>query len=235
MPFGNSDSNGEVHSAHSGRIYKHSECSVEVQHNYTWYSTYYSHLELNDILDGTFIEQGESIGRISLDPHMSNCGCDPLSPDLECASGPHVHFELRYYGMPASLDGRVISNIRVKTGLLPHDLYCSYKEDCTMATFGGRPCSTTYTSLITGEVLCPTPSNNGSRAGKADLNFFKRVSLAKLSLNIILKNYVKNVFFNCQMESTLQHLISIIVSHSTKPNMVLQTLPRNAKKMRSAQ
>ena len=163
-------SNGEVYAAHSGYFKKHSECSFEVRHEKTLYSTYYSHAEANEIEDGTFIEQGEDIGRIQLDPDQSNCKCDWPSKSFVCATGPHLHLELRYNGSPASLDGKIISNLRIKAGKFEHDNYCSDPEDCTEARYEGKPCATTYTNLKTGEVICPiTKGTNIGRKQTAGL------------------------------------------------------------------
>ena len=167
VPFDYLGSNGEVYSSHGGKVYKHSECSIEVVHEKTRYSTYYSHLELNDFGNGTFIEQGHHLGNISLVPDNSNCRCDYANKLFECATGPHVHFELRYDGEPESLQDRIISNFRIRTGSLPYDLYCSDPIDCTLATYEGKFCATTYTDLTTGGVICPV--TKGSNIGRKHL------------------------------------------------------------------
>ena len=154
VPFDFVHSFGEVFSSHSGFIKKHSDCSIEVRHDKSNFSTYYSHINPNDIEDGIFVESGESIGRISIDPDLSNCKCDWSSSRFLCATGPHLHFELRLNGGPVSLDGRMISNLRIKTGLLPHDSYCTDPQDCTRATFLGKSCATYFTHQRTGEVTC---------------------------------------------------------------------------------
>ena len=183
-------SNGEVYSAHSGYFKKHSECSAEIKHDMTKFSTYYSHIDLNDIGDGVFIEQGENIGRISLDPDRSNCRCDWPGKSFLCATGPHLHLEIRYDGKPASLQGHVISNLRIKTGTLPHDMYCSDPEDCTSATFEGKLCSTTFTDVSTGEVICPV--TKGSNIGKYLVLLFKE---KYVSLNKILVTRFYEIIF----------------------------------------
>ena len=164
MPFTYLDSNGEVFSSHRGTFYKHSPCSLEIQHDTTSYSTYYSHLEIDDIGNGTFIDEGHYLGNISLDPDNSNCKCDWPKRHFACSTGPHLHYELRHDGSPAHLDGKTISNLRIKTGLLPHDVMCSDpEENCTKAELSGAPgvpCATTYTVLdshgdTTGQVICP--------------------------------------------------------------------------------
>ena len=157
-------SNGEIHASHSGHFYKHSDCSLEIRHDKSKYSTYYSHLQLNDISDGTFVEQGHHLGNISLDPSHSGCNCNWAMKSFACSTGPHVHLELRYDNKPASLDGQIISNLEIKTGKFQHDMYCSDATDCTQATYDGKPCATTYTDLTTGEVICPV--TKGANIGK---------------------------------------------------------------------
>ena len=164
MPFDYLLSSGEVYSSHNGTFKKHSNCSVEVTHDRTAFSTYYSHLDItDDIEDGQFIEQGQNIGRIHIDPDQSNCRCDWAAKSFLCATGPHLHIELRHNGAPASLHGKIISNLLIRPGLLPHDMYCSDPDDCTSATFDGKACATTYTHLKTGEVICPV--TKGSNIG----------------------------------------------------------------------
>ena len=154
VPFDFVHSNGDVHSAHSGYFKRHSDCSVEIRHDKSGHSTYYSHIVPDDIQDNVFIESGEHIGIISLDPATSNCKCDWSLRSFLCSTGPHVHFEIRHNGHPGKLDGKIISNLRIKAGLLPHDSYCSDPEDCTSATFEGKPCATYYTDMTTGDVIC---------------------------------------------------------------------------------
>ena len=171
VPFDYLLSSGEVFASHNGTFKKHSNCSIEVLHDKTKYSTYYSHLRINKIEDGEFIEQGQNIGRIEIDPYQSNCQCDWASKSFLCATGPHLHIELRHDGAPASLHGRMISNLRIKPGLLPHDMYCSDPDDCTSALFRGQLCATTYTDVKTGMVICPV--TKGSNIGIKYFLFYK--------------------------------------------------------------
>ena len=153
-----------MYSAHSGYFKKHSDCTLEIVHDMSQYSTYYSHVVPNDIQDNVFVESGESIATISLDQETSNCKCDWPGKSFLCSTGPHLHFELRHNGNPATLQGKIISDLRIKAGLLPHDLYCSDPEDCTKATFQGKQCATHYTNVKTGHVTCAV--TKGSNIGK---------------------------------------------------------------------
>ena len=154
---------------------------MEIVHDATSFSTYYSHLQLNDIANGTYIEQGHHLGNISLDPDNSNCKCNYAKKEFACATGPHMHLELRYDGHPESLDGRIIGNLRVKTGSLPHDLYCSDPRGrCDLAIgTDGKPCATTYKDISTGKIICPV--TKGGNIGK------KKVSLC--NKRYLLINY----------------------------------------------
>ena len=174
VPFDFVNSTGEVLASHDGYFYKNSDCSVEVFHDKSNYSTFYSHIIPNDIENGVFIESGESIGRIDLDPHTSNCRCDWSRRSFLCSTGPHIHLELRHKGHPADLDGRIISNLRITTGLLPHDSYCSDPVDCTLAKFGGEPCATYYNDTTTGNVMCAVTKKE-SNVGNQQHYFFHMI------------------------------------------------------------
>ena len=165
-PFDYFGSSGDVYSAHSGTIWKHSECSIEIIHNQTGYSTYYSHILIRQKTDGEWVEQGELIGRINLDPIDSNCGCDHASRSFECACGPHLHLELRHYGKPETLDKKTISQLLIKTGTYAHDRYCNDPDSCLTATDrNGEPCATTYTNIHNPkDVVCPVVK--GANIGK---------------------------------------------------------------------
>ena len=150
------NSQGNVHSAHGGRIKKHSSCSVEIEDIDSEFTTYYSHINVaEDIYDGVMVRRGQLIGNISLYPDQANCQCDWGNSLYECASGPHVHFELRKNGHPVSLDNRTISNYLIHAGNYSHDKYCSDPESCTGKK--GSDCSTKFTDInYPYTVYCPT-------------------------------------------------------------------------------
>ena len=151
------NSEGHVHAAHSGRIKRHSDCSVEIEDLDSGYTTYYSHIVLQeDIKNDGIVSRGQLIGAISLNPDHSNCNCDWSDTDYECASGPHAHFELRRNGYPVSLNNRVISRYRIRAGKYSHDKYCSDPESCEMARNDSSLCATLFTDVKTGVIYCPT-------------------------------------------------------------------------------
>ena len=160
------NSEGHVHTAHAGRIRKHSECSVEVLDEHSPYSTYYSHIILSEtIADNKTVQRGQLIGTIALYPDHANCNCDWANARYECSSGPHAHFELRKNDKPVSLDDRVISNYRIRAGKYPNDMFCSDPESCTGND--GSWCSTTFTDVNTKQVYCPTVK--GQNLGKRNV------------------------------------------------------------------
>ena len=147
-------SDGDVYAANKGYVKRHSKCSVEVVQGS--YSTYYSHVVVDDILlDGDKVEQGDHLAKISLLPDDSNCDCDWVSRSFVCSTGPHLHVELRRDGHPETLNNKVMSNYLIKPGQYPHDQFCNDPESCTLARYNGSSCATTYTDITTGEVFCP--------------------------------------------------------------------------------
>ena len=153
MSFDYLFSNGDFYSAHGGVVMNRSICSLEVFHS-TGYSTYYSHVKHN-FTNGILVEQGEYLGRISLLPELSNCGCEWSSHSFECSTGPHLHFQLKYNGKPETLDKKIISNLRIKAGKNAYDQYCNAADGCSSAMIDGKPCATTLTDMKTGYVHCP--------------------------------------------------------------------------------
>ena len=157
------NSEGHVHTAHSGRVTKLSGCSMEVQDLHSEYSTYYSHINVaDDIAEHDTVTRGQLIGNISLYPDQSNCNCDWANSLYECSSGPHLHLEIRKDGYPVSLDNRMISNYRIRAGKFSHDMGCSDPESCTGKK--AASCATTFTDVNTNTVYCPTVK--GQNIGK---------------------------------------------------------------------
>ena len=156
VSFNYLDSEGHIHAAHSGKITKYSNCSVEIDDMDSDYQTYYSHILISDsIIDGGNVFRGQLIGSMDLHPDHANCNCDWGNSLYECASGPHVHFELRKNGDPVSLDNRTISNYLIHAGKYAHDKYCSDPESCTGKK--GSGCATTFTDINPPyTVYCPT-------------------------------------------------------------------------------
>ena len=176
------NSQGHIHTAHPGRVKKHSECSVEIMDMASEYSTYYSHLILaENITDNNMVVRGQLIGTISLYPDHANCNCDWANARYECSSGPHAHFELRKNGHPVSLDKRIISTYRIRAGKYSHDHYCSDPESCEHARNNGTLCATTFTDIYTGSTFCPTVK--GQNLGKNDIPYLKLLE--------------ENQFFSC--------------------------------------
>ena len=152
-------SDGDVYAAHSGYVKRHSSCSLEVIQ--VPYSTYYSHVVVDDaLLDDEFVETGQHLAKISLMPDASNCECDWVNRSFVCSTGPHLHIELRKNGNPETLNNKVMSNYLINTGLYPHDQFCNDPESCTKAKIGGRSCATTFTDLTSGKIHCPLTKGN---------------------------------------------------------------------------
>ena len=151
------NSEGNVHTAHPGRVKRHSSCSLEVKHVGSSFSTYYSHIKiLKDIVNGVMVTRGQQIGSIDLYPDDANCLCQWSQSHYECSSGPHVHFEIRKSGYPVSLNNYLISEYIIHAGWYPHDKWCTDPESCQLAKNGTNLCATTYTDQNTGETFCPT-------------------------------------------------------------------------------
>ena len=176
------NSEGSVHTSHSGRIKWHSTCSVEVEDLASSYSTYYSHIVLaENITENVMVLRGQLIGWINLHPDGANCNCDWANNEYECASGPHAHWELRKNGHPTSLNNRMISKYRITVGTYPHDKLCSDPDSCEFAKRNGSSCATLFTDTTTGTIYCPTVK--GQNLGKKEYNLnlgYERESYARI-------------------------------------------------------
>ena len=157
VSFNYLNSEGHVHAAHSGKMNKYSNCSVEIDDMDSDYQTYYSHIIVQEnITDGCMVTRGQLIGTIDLHPDHANCNCDWVMNHYECSTGPHVHFELRKNGFPVHLNDRTISQYRIRAGNYSHDEYCSDPESCEFAHSNGSLCATMFIDTRTGHKYCPT-------------------------------------------------------------------------------
>ena len=157
VSFNYLDSEGHIHAAHSGKITKYSNCSVEIDDMDSEYQTYYSHILISEnIIDGGNVLRGQLIGSIDLHPDHANCNCDWVKNHYECATGPHAHFELRKNGFPVHLNDRNISQYRIRAGKYSHDEYCSDPESCEFARNNGSLCATLFINTRNGRKYCPT-------------------------------------------------------------------------------
>ena len=138
--------------AFHGMVHVHSSCSLEILNG--THSTYYSHIRI-DVENGTSVQQGDPIAEIELYPNEANCMCDWTNMKYECATGPHLHLEMRKNGRPETLNDKEISGYRIRAGKYAHDEYCSDPEDCLVAKNNGVSCATTFTHTD-GEVFCAT-------------------------------------------------------------------------------
>ena len=131
---------GSVVASHTGHVYIHSTCSVEITAGR--YSTYYAHIKVrknstNDhfvkqggiiffyfytkvsknLTNDHFVKQGDVIGTIESRPDLANCLCNWATESYSCSNGPHLHWEVRRDGFPISLDKMHVGGIQITTGI----------------------------------------------------------------------------------------------------------------------
>ena len=184
------NSDGHVIASHSGTIYVHSPCSLQVQSPY--YNTFYSHISV-ERRTNDFVRAGDILGKIQLDPYNANCNCEVAAGDTECSTGPHLHWELRDSdNRPMDLNGIKISNFMVKTGSESYDIGCenSCHNNMTMEEVRNT-CSTVFVRLDDNVTFCP--SVQGANFGRFLINKliiiityrFKSISNIEIYLNCI--------------------------------------------------
>ena len=121
--FGYYNSDGTVTASHAGIVYVNGPCKLTI-FGKNW-RTYYSHIRPT-VNSGDSVNKGDSLGHIELERSRSNCNCELARGRSECATGPHIHFEVRSTsGQPVDLHGLNIGGYIIKTGSKSYDLGCA--------------------------------------------------------------------------------------------------------------
>ena len=150
------NSDGEVVAAHSGEVFVHSPCKLQVTSRV--FTTFYSHIN-HRRTRGEYVQAGEILGFIETDRSSSNCNCEVESGNTECSTGPHLHWEVRDpANRPLSLEGMIISGFMIYTGMESYDVGCG-PENChsnmTLEEIENS-CSTVYRRLSDNVTFCPS-------------------------------------------------------------------------------
>ena len=121
IAWGGDTSNMWVVAAASGIPTRYSDCGFKVSHsgavNVGWETTYY-HLEGAKYLSGS-INQNDKIGMIANTFAEATCTGG-------AASGPHVHFSLKYNGAYFAINGTPLSGWYVHSGRYSYDVDPNY-------------------------------------------------------------------------------------------------------------
>ncbi len=99
---------GKVRAARGGIVSRPCPNMVEVRHKGGWTTVYY-HLRHIPVRDGQFVKRGTLLGWTST---RSGCG--------GFASGPHLHFSLKWHGTFINLRGNAIGGWTVREGNVPY-------------------------------------------------------------------------------------------------------------------
>ena len=165
---------GEVVASHSGYIYVHSPCKLQVKSSQ--FTSFYSHIKLSR-RSGEYVKVGEILGVIELQREAANCNCEVASGKTECSTGPHLHWEIRdTANKPIDLNEMIVSGYQIHTGSESYDFGCG-PENChnnmTLAEIEGS-CSTVFRRLSDNTTFCP--SVQGANWGKIFYFFEIRVT-----------------------------------------------------------
>ena len=162
------ESQGEVMASHSGTVYIHSPCKLQVKSRR--FTTFYSHITINRS-SGEYVRAGDRLGFIELQREAANCNCEVDAGRTECSTGPHLHWEVRdHANKPMDLDGLEVSGFQIHTGSESYDFECG-PENChnnmTLAEIK-ESCSTVFLRTADNQTFCP--SVQGANWGKISLN-----------------------------------------------------------------
>ena len=158
------ESQGEVIASHSGYVYLHSPCKVQVKSRR--YTTFYSHISISR-RSGEFVNVGDHLGFIELQREAANCNCEVEAGRTECSTGPHLHWEVRdTSNKPIDLDGMEVSGFQIHTGSESYDFECGPENCRNNMTYDEikASCSTVFRRLVDNVTFCP--SVQGANWGK---------------------------------------------------------------------
>ena len=99
---------GKVRAARAGIVTRPCPNMVEIRHEGGWTTVYY-HLRNIPVRDGQWVPRGAMLGWTST---RSGCG--------GYASGPHLHFSLKWHGEFINLRGNAIGGWTVREGDVPY-------------------------------------------------------------------------------------------------------------------
>ena len=150
------ESQGEVVASHSGLVFIHSPCKLQVKSRLL--TTFYSHINTNRS-SGEFVRAGEHLGFIEIQREAANCNCEVEAGRTECSTGPHLHWEVRdTSNKPIDLDGMEISGFQIHTGSESYDFGCK-PENChnnmTLQEIQNS-CSTVFLRMADNITFCPS-------------------------------------------------------------------------------
>lgn len=173
--FGYFNSQGEVVASHSGYVFVHSPCKLQVKSKA--FTTFYSHI-IVERTSGEYVRVGERLGAIQIHSELANCNCEVKAGNTECSTGPHLHWEVRdLTNKPMDLDGMIISGFKIFTGRESYDFGCGPENCHNNMTLDEieRSCSTVFLRLEDNTTFCP--SVQGANWGKT-LTFTRRTMMA---------------------------------------------------------